>query len=180
MSSMTVAYSLTGSIFGNIPMTRLGELGGVTVADLYRLEFWRLFTAQVIHSKQIHMLYNTLSLVLLGFGLEKRIGWLTFFLVWLIAGAAGTVYSSLFVEAPWNAGTGGSQAILGLVGFSFVLLIKLKASPFFIAVLWFAFAPAMVLDLLFAHYPKPGHVLSLTVGMLIGTQHANRLTMSSP
>lgn len=173
--SLVVAYSATNFIFGTVPVVKLSDLGGITVADLYRLEVWRLFTSQVIHSKQIHMLYNVVSLILLGYGIEKHLGWHTFLLTWFITGASGTLYSTLFVEAPWNVGTGGSQAIFGLIGFSFVLLTKLKHSLFLIGVLLFSFVPALMLDILFAHYPKPGHIMSLTAGMLIGTLRINNL-----
>lgn len=177
--SMIVAYLVTGSIFGTVTMIQLKSFGGVTVSHIANWEIWRLVTSQLVHAKQYHMFYNVLSLIALGFAIEKRVGWVIFLLVWFLAGASGTLYSTLFVPEPWNTGTGGSQAILGIAGFGIVLTTVTKNNRLLIAALIFTLLPAFSLDLIFAHYPKPGHILGLLVGMLIGVLYINKLTKNS-
>jgi rhomboid protease GluP len=177
--SMIVAYLVTGSILGSVTMIQLKSFGGITVSHMENWELWRLVVSQLVHAKQYHMFYNVASLIVLGFAIEKRVGWGVFLSVWLLAGASGTLYSTLFVPEPWNTGTGGSQAILGIAGFGIVLTTIAKNNRFLIAALIFTLLPAFALDFIFAHYPKPGHILGLLVGMLIGVFYINRLTKSS-
>jgi rhomboid protease GluP len=175
LCSMTVALIVTGSLVGTVTMIQLNTFGGVTVPSFSNWEIWRLLTCQLVHAKQYHMFYNVISLVVLGFCIERRIGWRMFLLVWFLAGASGTLYSTLFVEAPWNTGTGGSQGVLGIAGFGIVLTIIEKNDRRLIYALLFALIPAYSLDLIFANYPKPGHVLGLAIGMLLGVFYVNKL-----
>lgn len=170
VSSLVVAQVVTGSLLGKVSMIDLSHYGGVTVADIKKGQIWRLLTSQLVHSKQYHMLYNVVSLVLLGVALEKKVGGLLFVTVWLVAGAAGTLYSTLFVAAPWNTGSGGSQAIFGLIGLGLVAQSEMNFSRAHLMYLFFALVPALLLDLIYAHYPKPGHIMGLMVGMLIGVK----------
>ncbi|MEP3350873.1 MAG: rhomboid family intramembrane serine protease [Marinomonas sp.] len=179
LCSMIVAYIVTGSFLGKVTMIQLKSFGGITVSHMANWEVWRLLSSQLVHAKQYHMFYNVLSLIVLGYAIEKRIGWLMFFLVWFLAGTSGTLYSTLFVPEPWNTGTGGSQAILGLAGFGIVLTTTIKSSRNLIYALVFVLLPAFSLDLIFSNYPKPGHILGLAVGMLIGVLYVNKLTKSS-
>lgn len=177
--SLVVAYLATGSFLGKVTMVQLKSYGGINVSDLVNWEIWRLFTSQLVHSKQYHMFYNVLSLFVLGYVIEKRVGWFTFLVVWFIAGALGTLYSTLFVQAPWDTGAGGSQAILGVAGFGVILTTIRGENRSLIYALMFALIPAFSLDLIFAHYPKPGHVLGLVLGMLLGVMYVNKLTRLS-
>ncbi|RYG14025.1 MAG: rhomboid family intramembrane serine protease, partial [Chitinophagaceae bacterium] len=78
-------------------MIQLEPYGGITFAHLKNFELWRLFASQLIHSKQIHMLYNVLSLALLGIFLERHLHAIKFFLLWFVSGSVGTLISTLFV-----------------------------------------------------------------------------------
>ena len=51
--SFSVAYAVTGSPFGTVPVHVLRTYGGVTADDLAKLEGWRLVTAQLVHAKQV-------------------------------------------------------------------------------------------------------------------------------
>ncbi|SBS38489.1 Rhomboid family protein [Marinomonas spartinae] len=177
--SLVVAYLATGSFLGKVTMIQLKSYGGLNVSNLANWEIWRLFTSQLGHSKQYHMFYNVLSLIVLGYVIERRVGWIMFLSVWFLAGASGTLYSTLFVQAPWDTGTGGSQAVLGVAGLGIILSTIKRNNRNLILALMFALIPAFSLDLIFANYPKPGHVLSLVVGMLIGVFYVNRLTRLS-
>jgi len=167
--SFYVAYDITGTFFGRVRIIELEEYGGIRLNHLINLEVWRLFASQIIHVKQYHMLFNVLSLLILGILLEHHIGFIRMFFLWFIAGASGTIFSTLFVAAPWNLGTGASQAIMGIAAFGVLLAYRnIDKSKGLKCALAFAITPALLLDLIFAHYPKPGHVLGFIVGWCIG------------
>ncbi|MEJ2763716.1 rhomboid family intramembrane serine protease [Photobacterium sp. MCCC 1A19761] len=169
ITSLTVNYLISGMFFGKIKVSDLEPFGGYTIEHIADFELWRPVVSQLIHVKQVHMFYNALSLLALGYLLERRIGSLPFIFIWLFAGAAGTFVSTFTVPAPWNLGTGGSQAILALAAVGLVLYIsgQLK-SKFILSVLALTILPAFTLDLIYAenHLPKPGHVVSFSLGLV--------------
>ena len=177
--SLVIAYLATGSVLGKVTMIQLKSYGGLNISNLVNWEIWTLFTSQLVHSKQYHMFYNVLALVVLGYAIERHVGWFIFLSVWFVAGASGTLYGTLFVSAPWNTGAGGSQAILGVAGLGIILTTIKEDNRKLVYALMFALIPAFSLDLIFANYPKPGHVLGLAVGMLMGVIYVTKLTKPS-
>jgi len=170
VTSLAVNYCISGTLLGKIRVPELEPFGGFTYRHIVDLELWRLLVAQLIHVKQVHMFYNALSLLALGCIFERRIGSLKFLLIWLLAGAAGTFVSTLSGAAPWNLGTGGSQAILAVAGVGLVMTIRGGLnSQRVIAVLALTILPAFILDLIFAsnHLPKIGHLVSFSLGLVI-------------
>ncbi|MCL2891422.1 rhomboid family intramembrane serine protease [Brenneria tiliae] len=166
--SIYVSYAITDSFMGKISILDLDKFGGVTPSKLYDFEIWRLLVSQFIHVKQIHMVYNVLSFFILGVLLEKHIGSLFLFVLWFTTGALGTLYSTNFVSYPWNIGTGASQAVLGVSSFALLLvLVKEHTTNMLKFSVVFSILPAMTLDIIYAHYPKPGHVLSICVGLVL-------------
>lgn len=167
--STYVAFDVTGDFFGDVKIILLEPYGGVTFSHLQRLELWRLFASQLIHAKQIHMLYNVLSLALLGLFLARYIRAVKFFLLWFFSGAIGTLVSTLFVAPPWNLGTGASQAVLGVAAFGLVLFLQgVSSSKWLLVILCFALIPAFTLDFIYAGYPKPGHIVGVLIGFAYG------------
>jgi membrane associated rhomboid family serine protease len=161
------SYSINGKLFSTIDITKLSILG-VVHQNLLDYEYWRLITSQLIHVKYPHMLFNVLFLLILSIELEKKVGTWFLFKLWLFAGGVGTYFSSLFVLAPWNVGTGASQAILAIAisilflskrNVTMAKLSKVMASIYIIL--------SLALDLLTAYYPKPGHVLSMFISYMI-------------
>jgi len=170
---MFVAFDVTGNILGNVKIVQLEPYGGVTFAHLFELEFWRLFASQLIHAKQIHMLYNVLCLTLLGILLEPHIRVAGFFFLWFVSGAVGTLVSTLFVAPPWNLGTGASQAVLGIAAFGLVLYLRgINSSRWLLAVVCLSLVPAFALDFMYAGYPKPGHIVGALLGAFVGLVYA--------
>src|SRR5690554_2940729 len=88
--SMYAAFELTGNLLGNVKIIWLEPYGGITFSQLFNVELWRLIASQLIHVKQVHMLYNVLSLALLGILLERYIHAVKFLLLWFVAGSIGT------------------------------------------------------------------------------------------
>jgi len=168
--SFYVADQITGSIFGKSRIIHLANHGGLTIEGIKNFEIWRLFTSQLIHVHQKHMIYNVLSILFLGIIVERNIGTKYTFVIWLFAGALGTLFSTQFGSAPWNIGTGASQAAFGLAGFLVVLSFKRTENFYLILVaLAFALIPSLYLDFKTVGYPKPGHTLSFVIGFIIAT-----------
>ena len=160
---------MNGSIFSNVNIVQLESYGGLTLEHVKNFELWRLFASQLIHAKQMHMFYNVLSLIALGIFVESYMNSVKFFLLWFISGATGTVASTLFIAPPWNLGTGGSQAVLGIAGFSLILSFKnINSSKWFYIALAFAIVPAFTLDFIHVGYTKFGHIVSLVIGVIVG------------
>ena len=177
--SFYVAHDVSGSLFGKVRVFQLEEYGGLRVQHLIDLELWRLFVSQIIHVKQLHMLFNVLSFFILGLFLERHIGFTRMFLLWFIAGSAGTLFSTLFGSPPWNLGTGASQAIMGVAAFGVLVSYrKVDASLGLKCALGLALIPALLLDLLSSHYPKPGHVLGFVIGLLIGAYYLKEIFLT--
>ncbi len=121
------------------------------------------------------MLFNVLSFALLGTILEKHIGAIRLFVLWFLSGTMGTLISTLTVEPPWNLGTGASQAVLGVAAFgALVLWKKINTTRALKIAVCFAMIPALLLDLIYAHYPKPGHIVGFVVGWGVGLYYLNK------
>lgn len=180
--SFYVAYQITGSIFEKSRIVYLANYGGLTVEGIKDFEIWRLFTSQLIHVYQKHMIYNVLSMLFLGIILEGKIGFRNTFAIWLIAGTLGTLFSTQFGSPPWNTGTGASQAVFGLAGFGLVLLVREvknihwnRDRYLMLSALIFALIPALYLDFKSAGYPKAGHILSFVIGCILAGHYLYRI-----
>jgi rhomboid protease GluP len=162
--SVHAAIEVSGSWLGRVRIVEL-ERYGLRFSHLRDLELWRLITAQLIHVKQPHMLSNVLWLLWLGAAVERRLGATRLLLLWLIGGGIATLLSTLFVAHPWNLGTGASQAIMAIAGAGLWLAkAGIDRSRSLLLPLAVTIGLAMALDLIYAHYPKPGHVAGLALG----------------
>lgn len=168
--SLGVNFQIAGSLFGKIKITELEPFGGFTYKHILDLELWRLVVSQLIHVKQFHMIYNALSLLALGYVLERKLGSSVFLLIWFIAGSIGTFAGTFTAPEPWNLETGGSQAILGLAAAGLVMYLKRNIEgKLALIVLVLTIVPAFALDLIFSehHLPKVGHVVSFSLGVML-------------
>ncbi|MBD8890952.1 rhomboid family intramembrane serine protease [Roseibium litorale] len=180
VASLAVSYLDDGNALSTVQISALRRFGGTTFEDLANLEIWRLVSAQLIHAKNEHMMYNAVCLLLVGGLLESRIGALRVLVIWLVAGGLATLISPILIPAPWNVGTGASQGVFALSASAAVLVMSGEISgkfgwPF----IAFALVPAQALDLLSAGYPKPGHVSALFLGLMFGLLFKNRSTLPS-
>jgi len=163
--SFYVAYQISGSVFGKSKITELAHFGGLTVEGIKNLEIWRLISSQLIHVHQKHMIYNVLSILFLGIIIERTVGPKYMLIIWLFAGSIGTLFSTQFTPSPWNVGTGASQAVFGLAGFSlFLIFSKIQRGYMLLCAIAFALIPALYLDFKSVGYPKAGHSLSFVIG----------------
>jgi rhomboid protease GluP len=165
--SIHAALEISGTWPGKARIVQL-ENYGLRFEYLLELELWRLFTAQFVHVKQLHMLGNVFCLLWLGAAVERNLGCMRVLVLWLVGGAMATLVSTQFGPPPWNLGTGASQAVMAITGAGLWLRWSgVDRSKRLLFPLVFSIAMALTLDLIHAHYPKPGHVSGLMLGFLI-------------
>ena len=75
-------------------------------------QYWRLFTPLLLHGSILHIGFNMYALYIIGPGLERYYGNLRFFMLYMLGGFAGNVFSFWFSAAD---SYGASTAIFGLV-----------------------------------------------------------------
>lgn len=76
-------------------------------------QYWRLFTAILLHANLLHIFFNSYALYALGPGVEGPYGSWRFLVIYLMSGLAGSSMS--FLLSPY-ASVGASGAIFGLIG----------------------------------------------------------------
>lgn len=167
--SVYAAIEISGTWLGRVRIVEL-ESYGVRFGHILDLELWRLITAQLVHVKQPHMLSNVFCLLWVGMAVERHLGFVRVLVLWLVGGSLATLFSTLFVTPPWNLGTGASQAIMAIAGAGLWLaLTGVDRSKSLIVPVAFTLALAFTIDLIHAHYPKPGHVAGVLLGVLIAS-----------
>lgn len=108
-------------------MTWMYERGAmVTEVVLRNGEYYRLFSAVFLHADPTHLLNNMLMLLLVGAVVENYAGHAFFFFLYILSGLFGNMISMAYEiknNLSWVS-VGASGAIMGLVGFIAVWLIK--------------------------------------------------------
>jgi membrane associated rhomboid family serine protease len=97
---------------------------------IYRFALWpnqihhgqsyRLLTAAFLHANIEHILFNMITLAIIGPPVEAELGRVRFGVLYLVAALGGSVASYL-LSSPNELGVGASGAIFGLMGAYFVL-----------------------------------------------------------
>lgn len=168
--SVQAAIEVSGTWLGRVRIVEL-ESYGLRFAHIRELELWRLITAQLVHVKQGHTLSDVFCMLLVGTAVERHVGFIRLLLLWLVGGSIATLISTMFVTPPWNLGTGASQAIMAMAGAGLWLaLAGVDRSKSLLLPIAFAIAVALGLDLIYAHYPKPGHVAGVLLGLLMASR----------
>jgi rhomboid protease GluP len=98
----------------------LVALGGLSAAAVFSQgEWWRVFTAPLLHDGTIEITSNAVSLLLAGWIFERLIGRLWFAALFVICALGGSV-GALGLNAPAFVSTGASGAAMGLLAAAFV------------------------------------------------------------
>lgn len=86
----------------------------------YRGQWYRLITSAFLHANFFHILFNMVSLAIIGPAVEVALGRARFLALYLVAALGGSVASYLLSPAN-QAAVGASGAIFGIFGAYFVL-----------------------------------------------------------
>jgi len=176
--SIYVAIEISGTWLGRVRIIEL-EQYGVRLEHVQNFELWRLVTSQLVHVKQAHMVADVFCLAWVGTAVEKHVGGIRLLLLWLIGGSLATLFSTLFVNPPWNLGTGASQAIMVIAGAGLWLAIKgVDRSTLLVLPVAFSIGLAFAIDIFHVYHPKPGHVAGVLLGMLAAVLYRRKAETS--
>ena len=90
------------------------DFGAIHAPYVSAGEYWRLLTSIFLHAGLMHLLFNSIGLLLFGRIVERLYGHVGFAVIYLLAGVGGGIAS--FVLNPITVGAGASGAIFGIVG----------------------------------------------------------------
>ncbi|EJJ29210.1 rhomboid family intramembrane serine protease [Rhizobium sp. CF142] len=112
------------------PSTRtLLVLGGTfrpsIIADS---EWWRLFTAPLLHGSPLHLAVNCISLWFAGGIFERLVGWRWFAAIFFISALGGSIVS-VWINPPDIVGVGASGGIVGLFAAVIAVSIRFRSTP---------------------------------------------------
>ena len=98
----------------------LVALGGLSADLMFRSgEWWRFFTAPLLHGDLVHLVSNCVALLFAGLVLERMIGSLWFGALFVISALGGAI-GSLVHNPPSTVTVGASGAIMGMLATAFV------------------------------------------------------------
>ena len=91
-------------------------------------EYWRLLTCMFMHFDFAHLFSNMLYLGIVGYRLEKQAGRIRFLLLYMLSGLVASLVSALYhwYTGDYAIAAGASGAVYGLIGASFLLVIREK------------------------------------------------------
>jgi len=109
-------------ITGRFDTVTLVKLGGIVPA-LVKVEgeYYRLVAAMFLHGSIFHFLMNGLVLFYIGGFVERYLGYLKFFILYMVSGIVSSLVVTYF--GPSNVLTiGASGALYGVIGALFILI----------------------------------------------------------
>lgn len=89
-------------------------------------DWWRLFTAPLLHGNVIHILSNCIVLLFTGLMLERFMGWRWTSGVFVVSALAGSL-GSVLINPPHEVSVGASGGIMGLLAALLVLSFRLPS-----------------------------------------------------
>lgn len=92
-------------------------------------EWWRIFSAALLHAGIAHILFNMYALYILGPQIERVVGAGPFLALYVAAAGVGGVFAQLLTEGPFLA-VGASGAVFGLFGFWFDLAFRQRRTAY--------------------------------------------------
>lgn len=106
----------------------LFAMGGSSFATVRGGDWWRLFTAPLLHASVFHLLLNVVALLVAGFQLERLIGSAWFAGVFAVSALAGST-ASIFFNPQDVIGVGASGGVVGLFAATAVASCRFPPGP---------------------------------------------------
>ncbi len=162
---------------GSENLDTLYQLGALAPQDVFKGEWWRIFTANFLHYGWLHLIVNMLGLYLLGPTVEFSLGKWRYLLVYLLSGCGAMLLIAwLFLQ--WEQTNtlvvGASAAIMGLLGAIAAIFLQdwlryknpLAIRRFIILILIIAIQ--FLIDYTIPHISLMSHLLGLILGFICG------------
>jgi TonB family protein len=120
-------FAVTPAVRSNPSIPTLVAFGALSrTAVLAHGEWYRLFTAPLLHANFAHIAGNGVALLLGGWLLERLIGRLWFFAIFAVSALGGSLLS-LVVGSPTMVSVGASGALMGLFAAQLVTSLHLPS-----------------------------------------------------
>jgi rhomboid protease GluP len=158
---------------GSQLLLKFGACDGLTIGAH---QWWRLITAQWLHARFGHMLFNAAAVAFAGGLLERRLAWWRLWLLYLLGGGLATLASAW--AYPSEVSYGASQAMLVLCGAALAGRWTRPRPSKAATVLLLVVAIQLALDLKAIHTIKAGHLVGLAIGLIAGM--ATRFQVQRP
>lgn len=126
-------------------------------------EFYRMITAVFVHVDIEHLLFNMLTLFILGNRLESLVGRLCFLAVYLLSGIMSSIALALFSKQPC---VGASGAIFGIIGC--LLLIAYRNRKIIKYTFWKELLPTAAVNLVLSFILPNTSVIAHVTGFALG------------
>ncbi len=105
---------------------KLGNIGSMSNAKVFGDgEWWRLFLHMYLHAGVLHMLFNIFALLFAGKVVEKKIGGLSYLLLYHVIAVINAIIMCLIF--PDSTSVGASAGIFGMIGIMCVMKWKKDA-----------------------------------------------------
>lgn len=98
---------------GSPALSTLRGLGGLDVQGMRDGQWFRLIACTFLHADPAHLLCNLAALLMVGFGVEGRLGWRWMLTLYALGGLGGSLVS-LALNDGHTVSVGASGAIMGL------------------------------------------------------------------
>jgi rhomboid protease GluP len=112
---MAAAFVASVILGGSRDPSVLFRLGAQDAESVWEGEWWRLLTSIFLHAGPVHLLFNGVSLYVLGQALEPPLGVRRFLLLFFVSGVTASLATLVFVRDVLSVGASG--AVFGLAGF---------------------------------------------------------------
>ena len=129
-------------------------------------EVWRLITPIFFHANELHLLSNTIALLLFGATVEtnQKLSKPKFLLIYFTSGLIGNVFS-LFLLPADAISLGSSGAIFGLIGIALIIVIVDNRSLLPFALLYIGY---FIIASFMPGINMWAHIFGLLAGLLLG------------
>lgn len=124
---LSIEWPCPNSTSTDTDVCGLGELCGISGVPIVDNEWvpdqwYRLIVPIFLHAGFLHIGFNLLLQVLMGFTVERSIGWLKYAIIYMASGIAGFLLGANF-SPNGVASTGASGALFGVIACNFLLFI---------------------------------------------------------
>lgn len=161
LGTLLSGASTTGG--GGLGTSSILSDGSVSRFTVDQGEYWRLVTAGFLHAGFFHLLFNMITLYILGSILEPVVGHLRFGLIYFVSLLAGS-FGALLLQ-PDAPTVGASGAIFGLMGAA-VIVMRNRGIPLMESGLGLWLGLNLVITLTVPGISIGGHIGGLIAGAL--------------
>lgn len=168
--SVLIGINLIIYLIGLIPSIQLNifQFGVMHNGLVSQGEYWRLVTSMFMHNGFMHLLFNMFGLYVFGPELERLVGKMRFFTIYMLSGIIANVLT--YIIQPLNyTSLGASGAIFGIFGAYLALVYYTRKSmPQFKQLILPLVGISVMMTFIQPNINITAHLGGLIVGFLLG------------